>query len=399
MGEAKERRTKELARYEAKVSTIGVVIGGVVTAMLGAVGSCVGYYWVQVSDISKSCDKLEVENKSLNEKLADQRTTVAELRQTVHAKDALLAAKDTQLLIKDSESKYFQSKYYEREGRMITREDTEIAKVIGGTTRERVGIDDRMTSFEKIEKTWKTPLLMGMRPGVFLPAPDDIVQPYLDMVGEYDAGNYTNAVRLAERIFKQIKDPIDATDAHIVNIDIRFGLLASEVCRILAEGELVRRNYERAAVLMQKAAGIVGNKPPAKLLALESAMFYRAGFSYGYFTKHMAAAIENSKDEAYKKEIHRELAKLGYLQRYYPNKDGTGIGDEIDWSHLGIAKSDMPPIEKRNGEIWSRRWAGFGKYEAYNLSEEFSRAVKSSGAKGLKSTKSVCAAPARMAAG
>ena len=187
-------------------------------ALLAAVGSCVGHYWVQTSDISKTCDKLEFENKALSEKLADQRTTVAELRQTVHAKDALLAAKDTQLLIKESESKYFQSKYYEREGRMITREDTEIAKVIGGTIKERVGIDDKMTPREKIEKTWKTPLLLGMRPGVFLPAPDDIVQPYLDMVGEYGAGNYTNAVRLAERIFKQIKGPIDATDAHIVDM-------------------------------------------------------------------------------------------------------------------------------------------------------------------------------------
>lgn len=387
MGEAKERQAKELARYEAKVSTIGTLIGAAFAALLAAVGSCVGYYWVQTSDISRVRDKLEVENKALSEKLADQRTTVAELRQTVHAKDALLAAKDTQLLVKDSESKFFQAKYYEREGRMITREDTEVATLIGSTIKERVGIDDRMTSFEKIEKSWKTPLLMGMRPGVFLPAPGDIVQPYLDMVGEYDAGNYTNAVRLAERIFKQIKDPIDATDAHIVNIDVRFGLVASEVCRILAEGEFVKRNYKRAAALMQKAAGIVGNKPPASLLALESAMFCRAGFSYGYFTKHMAVAIEQAKDESYKKEIHRELAKLGYLQRYYPNKDGTGIGDEIDWGHLGIAKSDLQPIEKKNGEIWSRRWVGFGKYEAYNLSEEFSRAVRSAGAKGLKPAK------------
>ena len=387
MGEAKDRQTKDLAQYEAKVSTLGRVIGAAFAALLAAVGSCVGYYWVQTSDISKTCDKLEVENKALSEKLADQRTTVAELRQTVHAKDALLAAKDTQLLIKESESKYFQSKYYEREGRMITREDTEIVKLIGGSIKERVGIDDKMTPREKIEKSWKTPLLIGMRPGVFLPAPDNVVQPYLDMVGEYGAGNYTNAVRLAERIFKQIKDPIDATDAHIVDIDIRFGLLASEVCRILAEGVFAGQDYKRAAAFMQKAAGIVGNKPPAKLLALESAMFYRAGFSNGYLTKHMAAAIEQANDGAYKKEIHKELAKLGYLQRYYPNKDGTGVGDEIDWSYLGIAKSDMPPIEKRNGEIWSRRWAGFGKYEAYNLSEEFSRAVRSAGAKGLKPAK------------
>lgn len=382
MGEAKDQLEFRIKKYGAKVLTAWTIVGAVVTALVGIVGSCWSNYLVRTSEVAVQCRGLEekcsamsAELKEKDERINDQRMSIVELKQAIHSRDTLLATKDTQLTVKDSDIDFFKVKFYEREGRMITRNDAEVMKMLGGTIAERIGLDNKMTAREKIEKSWQTPLLVGMLPGVYLPAPKDVVSSFLEMVNSYDRGDYSNAVRQATNIYAKIKTQLDATKAPVVDIDTRFGMVASEVCRIMAEGAFANRDYKRAALLMQKAAGVVGNKPSAKLLALESAMFYRAGISLGHFTLHMAEAIRLAGDKDYLPAIHDELAKLGYLQLYFPDKDGTGIGDEIDWVGMGVvARSSLRPVEERSGDMWSSRWAGFGKYEDYNISEEFRHA-------------------------
>ena len=83
-------------------------------------------------------------------------------------------------------------------------------------------------------------------------------------------------------------------------------------------------------------------------------------------------------DQKYFAEILNELAKLGYLQRFFPNKDGTDIGELIDWKKLCGRKLELRKLENRNGDIWSTRWRGFGEYEEFNLSQEFRQNVKAS---------------------
>ena len=99
-----------------------------------------------------------------------------------------------------------------------------------------------------------------------------------------------------------------------------------------------------------------------------------------YIAAHCEEAIVRNQewyDEEYTYEIHKELAELGYLQMYLPNKEGTDIGEKIDWQKMFKGKKiNLRPTFLKNGDIWSTRWIGLGKYEEYNLSAEFRHLVK-----------------------
>ena len=376
----KENNTKADKVFEVKATVVSAVIVGAI----GIIASCVTDYLTSNSKNAKRCDELEAEIRQKNsllsekdgriadqhERIADQRTEISDLKQAVQSKD-------NQIAIKQHDINFYQMKVFEQTGRIITHNDEEMLTTAKGTMKERLGIDDKRPLLDQIKETWNKPLAVESLPGVFLPAPQGIIDSYLKMVNHYATNDYSNSVAIARRMYGQIATMIEPFKG--VQIDGRFGIVACEVYRIMAEDAFHSGQYRKAAYLMGQSAGLVGKTPPAFLLALESAMICRAGWSQGFFTQHIADAIKVdnvNNDQKYFAEILNELAKLGYLQRFFPNKDGTDIGELIDWKKLCGRKLELRKLENRNGDIWSTRWRGFGEYEEFNLSQEFRQNVK-----------------------
>ena len=366
---------------ERKASIIVAVIVGAV----GVFGTIATNWIIANSANAKRCDELEavVSQKDAliaekdarladkSERIADQRAEISVLKQTV-------LMKDTQLDVKQSTITLYQLKAAEQSGRMVTRKDDEILKASHetshGSIKDRLGIDDKRPILDQVKETWDKPLTIESQPGIFIPAPKGLVDSYLAMHNSYYAGDYSNAVDIATKTYQKISPMIEPFTG--ARFDIRFALVACETYRIMAESAFHQKQYKRASYLMGQSAGVVGKAPPPELLALESAMAYRAKQSQGFLTRHISDALKANPDEKYRNEILNELAKLGYLQRFLPNKDCTDIGEPMDWEKLCKQKLDLRKLEKRNGDIWSTRWKGFGEYEEFNLSQEFRNDLK-----------------------
>ena len=43
---------------------------------------------------------------------------------------------------------------------------------------------------------------------------------------------------------------------------------------------------------------------------------------------------------------------------------------------FGIKKLDVRPLDMVDGDYWSTRWIGFGRYEKFNYSEAFRNMMK-----------------------
>ena len=370
--------------FEGKITVLTASIAGVISLLFTFVTQWV----IQNSENARRCDKLEavVRQKDTqlsekdarltekdtrlaekNERIADQRAEISLLKQTV-------LSKDIQLDVKQSTITSYQLKAAEPGGRMVTRKDDELLKTAHGSINDRLGIDDKRPILDQVKESWNKPLAFGSRPGIFIPAPQGLPDDYIAMHNSYYAGDYSNAVDIATKTYRKISPMIELFSG--AQIDLRFALVVSETYQIMAEAAFYQGQYKRAAHLMGQAAGLVGKAPPPRLLALESAMAYRAGLSQGFFTRHMSDATKANPDEVYRNEILNELAKLGYLQRFLPNKACTDIGEPIDWEKLCKRKLDLRKLENRNGDIWSTRWKGFGEYEEFNMSQEFRNDLK-----------------------
>lgn len=363
--------------FEGKIMVLTATIAGTISLLFTFISQWV----IQNSENAKRCDKLETvvtqKDALLSEKdtrlaekselIADQRAEISVLKQTV-------LSKDIQLDVKQSTITSYQLRAAEQGGRMVTRKDDELLKTAHGSIKDRLGIDDKRSVLDQVKETWDKPLAFESRPGIFIPAPQGLPDDYIAMHNSYYAGDYSNAVDIASKTYRKICPMIELFSG--AQVDVRFALVACETYRIMAEAAFHQGQYKRAAHLMGQAAGLVGKAPPPQLLALESAMAYRAGLSQGFFTRHMSDATKANPDEGYRNEILNELAKLGYLQRFFPNKDCTDIGEPMDWEKLCKRNLDLRKLENRNGDIWSTRWKGFGEYEEFNLSQEFRNDLK-----------------------
>ncbi len=373
--DAKDAKAEKISEF--KISVVATVIVGV----LGLLSTFASNWIIKNSENAKRCDELEavIRQKDVHisekdtrlaektERIADQRAEISLLKQTV-------LSKDIQLDVKQSDINFYQLKVAEQGGRMVTRNDDQLLQSTHGSVKDRLGIDDKRPILGQVKETWDKPLVVGSLPGIFIPAPQGVLDSYIAMLNSYSAGDYSNAVDIAAKTYQKICPMIELFSG--AQVDVRFALVACETYRIMAEAAFHQGQYKRAAHLMGQAAGLVGKAPPPQLLALESAMAYRAGLSQGFFTRHMADATKANPGDEYRNEILNELAKLGYIQRYFPNKDCTDIGEPIDWEKLFKRKLDLRKLEKRNGDIWSTRWKGFGEYEEFNLSQEFRNDLK-----------------------
>ena len=375
------KRTKNDSRadkvFEGKITVLTAAIAGVI----GLLSTFVSEWVIKNSENARRCAELEAVVKQKDavlsekearlveksERIADQRAEISELKQVVQSKDI-------QLDVKQSDINFYQLKVWEQTGRMVTRNDDELLKMVHGSVGERLGIDRKRPVLDQIKETWDKPLIVESHPGVFIPAPQGLPDSYIEMLNYYCTGKYSNAVDIATQTYRKICPMIEAFGG--AQIDFRFALVASETYRVMAEAAFHKGQYKRAAYLMGQSAGLVGREPPPRHLALESAMSYRAGLSQGFLTHHISDALKVNPDEKYRAEIMNELAKLGYLQRYLPNKDGTGMGELIDWEKLCKRKLDLRKLENRDGAIWSTRWKGFGEYEEFNMSQEFRNDLK-----------------------
>ncbi len=358
--------------------------------------SFVATWYNNNSELAKERDNLRWELKTKNvtieakdETIRDLEIRVAELKGDLRAKDLAEHAIKNQLELYrvslcESKGVYFtnQNDLVNYVGKLISNSmkgscSAQTDPRLAGTVAQRLGLKDEWTFREKIEKGWNRELFVGSLPGVFLPAPSDMCSAYLSMLDAAETNDLKQVAALARELHKKISlqiDPYVCRGAAMV--DTRYGIVASFVYAMVAEDEFAKGNYTRALYLMGTAAGILGPRPPPHLLAKESAIAYKAGgCKTGFFTQHMADAIQAAKDDDYRFEIFAECAKLGYLQLYMPSADGKDVGKKIDWAQFDTKRRPLPlrKVEERNGELWSTRWCGLGKFEEYNVSAELRR--------------------------
>lgn len=151
--------------------------------------------------------------------------------------------------------------------------------------------------------------------------------------------------------------------------------VVSRVYEIRGDQKFANRKFKEAVYAYYVAAGVWGVNAPMRLLAKESAAWQRwSNYSIGYMTVNMGRALDAHKDDdTYLFRLNDEVAKLGYIQLYFPDAGETDVGKRIDWANLNPKKKAiaLQPEEIRGGDVWSRRWIGGDKYEEYNYSEAF----------------------------
>lgn len=364
-------------------------LGAAFIAGLGAFGPFLSDWLVRHSDLADEnadlksrCEltdaKLEAAQKEIGQIKENHASIIKEKDDRIAEQRERIASIERQLNTKEIELKLYEINKGDSKGKMLTR-DADIAPMLKGTIRERLGLAEGLPPEEMLRKTWNSPLLVEMLPGVIIPAPSGMLEQSLEMLTLYSKTNFEAAARIANKLVPRIDPMVAKFVFQGAHIDCRFSTLASEAYKIAAEDAFFKKDFKRAANLMGLAAGIVGPKPSPELLAKEAIMAYRASdFSQGIFTVHIGDAIKRANnDPEYIYQIHEKLAQLGYLQLYLPNKEQTDIGEKIDWSKGCPGKQVHTLITfKKGDDVWSIRWAGFLKFEEYNLSQEFRESLK-----------------------
>lgn len=353
--------------------------------VVGVVGLAVNVL-MRHTEQAERCEKLEALIREKDNRIADQRMQIATLDQRLQMKDVLLSNNE-------SVKEMYRIAYFGNRGVVLNEVDVtntvEITKTVYLTNivevadhrsvAERLGITTNMTYRELIEKSWDKPVDVASAAGAFIPVRKEVGQLYCDMSDDYFSKDYTNAVCKAAKILSEIHPVLGPFINRGAKIDIRLSIVASMAYRIMGESAFARGDYQAAAYMMGMAAGVAGPTPPPELLALESIAGYkRSGGKVGFFTQHMKDAIDNSNDrENYRCKIFNELARYGYLQLHLPKKGGVEVGEAIDWPKMfGIKKLDVRPLNMVDGDYWSTRWVGFGRYEKFNYSEAFRNMMK-----------------------
>ena len=402
MGKKKKRDSKRGSKdnFDWRVQ-LALPVG---VAFVASAISLFGEYMIKTSAINEKCHDLEselkVERARVNEKnemIADQRSRIALLEGNV-------LSKNHELSVKENLCEYLKAMYYDKRGTMLTNDKDIVQAMVKtnytgcsakggiehidlveakrllttGTVNDRLGLEKDISPRDFMLKGWEKPLFRDLKPGIFLPTPNGVLECGLSIFDALCTNDIERAVVEARKAHRLLSPVVDVVINKGAEIDVRLSLLISLAYQYVAEDEFCRGNKRRAASLIGTAAGVLGPKPPPLLLARESAMVYRAmEGKCGYYTEHISDAIKYANDEEYTYEIHKELAELGYLQMYLPNKEGTDIGEKIDWQKMFKGKKiNSRPTFLKNGDIWSTRWIGLGKYEEYNLSAEFRHLVK-----------------------
>ena len=91
--------------------------------------------------------------------------------------------------------------------------------------KDRLGIDDKRPILDQVKETWDKPLVVGSRPGIFIPAPQGVLDSYIAMLNSYSAGDYSNAVDIAAKTYQKICPMIELFSG--AQVDVRFALVAS----------------------------------------------------------------------------------------------------------------------------------------------------------------------------
>lgn len=407
---SRKKKTNSRGFQKDKYDWRTQVLLPLIVAVLVSALSFVSEYVIKYSAISEKCQGLESELKEKTAVIGEKNERIAEQREWITQLEVRLYSKSQELSVKENLCEYLRAMYYGREGKMLLCEDDaiqfmsitnnltrledkgekrhelEYAKKLlsKGTVIERLGLPMGLSYRDYIQNGWERPLFMGLKPGVFIPAPKGLLEQGLAIYDAVQTNDFNRAVIAAHKAYRLLSPIVDPVVNRGAEIDVRLALVVSWAYRYVAEDEFSSGNYEKAINLIGTASGVLGPKSQPRLLAIESAMLYRAtNGGCGYFTKHMADAIKYADDsEDYAYQIHNELARLGYLQLYFPNKDGTDIGERIEWSNVFRGKKlHIRPTYEKNGDIWSTRWVGFDKYEEYNLSKEFRHQIKKLGIK------------------
>ncbi len=200
---------------------------------------------------------------------------------------------------------------------------------------------------------------------------------YLRIFDAKMTNDFKQAVKLARELQVKISQQLDPHAPHGgVTLDIRYAIIASDVFEIVAEDEFANGNYTQARFFIRASASVLGVKPPPRILAKESAIIQKAdGYKCGFFTQYMADAIQSANNDDYRFELLSECARLGCLQLYMPSSDGKGIGQKIDWTIFDPKRRPLPlrKVIERDGKLWSTRWCGLDKQEAYCITDEMQK--------------------------
>ena len=371
------------------------VIMPLIATIIGGAVMLLSNYLVEHSKLAKKCKELENKKDVAEALVREKDGRISEYRERVIVLENKISANETI-------QEMYKVALYHHTGKLLKSEDEVLAasapaekkqtesasEYKPGSIGEQLGLTKGMSLREKLDKAWDTKLKIESGPGIFLPARRELLDIYYQLVDLEAKQEYNAMPQVAMKGFREI-DPKVRPFINGAQVDRRFALVASLIYRVIAEKALHDGKFDIAAELMGCAAGLGGPRPDSLLLAMESATAYRKSRgTTGYFTQHIRDVTKGDKNNDYLYEIHDKLARLGYLQLFLPNKEDTDIGERIDWDKFFNGKHvHVRSTFERNGDVWSTRWIGLGKYEEYNLSAEFRatcQALKKRKSKGVK---------------
>lgn len=198
-------------------------------------------------------------------------------------------------------------------------------------------------------------------------------------VQAYATQDFSNAVKKAHMVYDRIGHTLESMVGKKVFVHQDFQPTMAPVFRIVAEESFARGDFANSVSQSWLAVCLEMPRPNPFTLALHSAALTRSSsYSIGYMTSAIHDSIMRQSDETreeYRKQVYSTLCNMGYLQITFPNRDLTGAGEIIDWQKiLGIAQ----PFYYRKdgqGDLWSMRWEGFGRYSEYNYTKAFTEGL------------------------
>ncbi len=191
----------------------------------------------------------------------------------------------------------------------------------------------------------------------------------------YAAQDFSNAVKKARLVYDRIGKELEGSLGKRVFLHRDFNSIMAPVCRIVAEDSFARGEFENSVTQSWIAVCLEMPRPNPFTLALNSAALTRASsYSTGFMTTAIHECIMKQPAEhrdEYRNRVLSTLRNMGYLQITFPNQDGTRVGKVIDWTQM--IGTEQPFYYKRGGQgdLWSLRWEGFGKYSEYNYTKAF----------------------------
>ena len=378
-GNAK-RELESCAARNGIRQTWGSVLSSIACGVIGILVATVAGFMERRSDLYSKCEELSGQKETLKRRVQDLQHEKAVYDLNIKNRIERLEETSVEKDVKINDLKRENSEYRIR----LEGKETLIELLRKGTGAEEIKNQQDMDDVIK-SKVVKPTVVETTKPLARTPRKFDIEftksdrENSLSAVQFYAAQDFSNAVKKARSVYDRIGKALEGAFGKRVFLHRDFNSIMAPVCRIVAEDSFARGDFANSVTQSWLAVCLEKPCPNPFSLALNSAAQSRSSlYSIGFLTVGIQESIMGQPEEhrnEYQNRILSTLRNMGYLQIAFPNKDGTGVGEVIDWMKMSGVQQPFYFKRGDRGDLWSMRWEGFGKYSEYNYTKAFEKGL------------------------